>query len=324
MPSIYTHYKFGRDVLSKFSKDFNNNINDDYYNLFNQSFDTLYYYNFLSLKKGRKIREFAHYAHRNNSNLFFSNLIKYIKENNLEHNKEIISMLYGFINHYVLDTTIHPFLNYKTGRFNKHNKSTKKYKGIHPKVEIMIDRYFYEKDTKKDWSNYKIYQDFMKKMTFSPEVKNTLDIVFKETFNTTNMGIIYETSNNQSLSIYKYLMKDKYGIKKIGYQICDFFSPFKDSLYSSYSWHVKPIEKKFLTNNYMDWCNPVDKEIFYTKTFFNLYDESLIYSKTLIEEVNKILYNNKSIKEFLELIGNKNYETGLDLDDKRILQYFEF
>ena len=119
-------------------------------------------------------------------------------------------------------------------------------------------------------------------------------------------------------------MKDRYGIKKLGYHTIDICTPFKNSLYSSYSQHVPKVNKKLLNADNLPWCNPVDKDMFYEKSFFNLYDEALNYSINLIKTANCVIKNEQNISELLKLLGNKNYETGLSIDDKRLLQYFEF
>lgn len=326
MPSIYTHYNFGLDVLKKLDKKTSTMINgkNDYYNLFNESFDTLYYYNFLSLKKGKNIREFAHYMHRSNSTQLFLNIINYIKDNNLEDNKEVICFLYGLINHYSLDTTMHPYLNYKSGRFNKLDKSTKKYKGIHTNMELMIDRYFYETTTNKNWNDYKIYNDFLKDLNFSNELKNTIDDVFYETFNKQNMAFIFEKSNKDSRTIYKLLVKDKYGIKKFLYSLVDLVTPSKKDKYKSYSWHVETADEFLLNNEHRAWCNPIDNDIMYEDSLMDLYNKATHYSLELIKEINNVIYRDKKIDKLVLLLGNKNYETGYPIEDKRILKYFEF
>lgn len=326
MPSIYTHYKFGIDVLAKLDKNTQNLIRPkkDYYYIFNQSFDTLYYYNFLSLKKGSDIRSFAHHAHRCNTNKFFANAINYIIDNSLEENSEVMVFLYGFLNHYALDTTMHPYLNYKSGRYNPLDKSTKKYKGVHTTIEIMLDKYMYEKNTKLPWNNYKIYHDFLKKLEFSSTLVEALNTIFKDTFDKENIGNIYNISNNQSALIYRLLVKDKCGIKKKGYKMLDFFTPNKDSLYSSFSWYIKEFDTSLLNKNHLPWCNPVSNEEMYEDSFMELYLKAQNYAINLINETNKVIFERKNINALLDLLGNKNYETGLPISDKRLLKYFEF
>ena len=58
---------------------------------------------------------------------FFINIIKYIKDNNLTENSQVIALLYGHIAHYFLDINTHPLIYYiecgckKIGNISNHN-----------------------------------------------------------------------------------------------------------------------------------------------------------------------------------------------------------
>ena len=154
MPSIYTHTTFANDVYNKLNKDIQNTINEkkEFYKMFSQSFDNLYYYNFLSLKKGKHIRNLAKYCHTHKTQEYILNIINYIKKNKLNNNNEVLCYLYGTINHYISDSTLHPYINYRTGRyFKERHEATKKYIGIHTNTEIELDAYYYNLNTKKSF-----------------------------------------------------------------------------------------------------------------------------------------------------------------------------
>ena len=106
---------FSKEVLNKLSKEELNRLEDklDIYHTFAQSHDYLFYYTFGKNKK--KINNFGHYAHRHNTQNYLINIIKEIQDKHEENNPELLAYLYGSITHYVLDTTCHPFIFYKTG-----------------------------------------------------------------------------------------------------------------------------------------------------------------------------------------------------------------
>ena len=114
MPATYTHHIFTKDVLKVVDLDVKEKLEkkEDLFNLFGKSFDILF---FSKAKLG-------HFAHKNHVNLYFQNILKYIKENRLEDNEEVLAYLYGSLCHYILDSTIHPYIVYKTGKFNIKNK----------------------------------------------------------------------------------------------------------------------------------------------------------------------------------------------------------
>ena len=88
MPSIYVHTIFADDVKERLDNKTQKIINtkDKYYKMFSQSFDNLYYYNFLSLRRGKDIRKLATYCHTHNTQKYFMNMISYIKNHNLYKN----------------------------------------------------------------------------------------------------------------------------------------------------------------------------------------------------------------------------------------------
>jgi len=140
MPAITTHHIFAEDVYSKLSKDLKKKLGKsyDFYLMFSQSFDFFLY----SPKK--RIRKMQRFAHTMNTQSYFINLVRNIKEEKLENKTEALTYLFGSINHYVLDSIAHPFVLYKSGFYDKNNKDTFKYRGMHTRMEFMLDSYFYE------------------------------------------------------------------------------------------------------------------------------------------------------------------------------------
>ena len=184
MPSIYTHNYFAVDTYKKLSKEKIYQIKDKtFYKIFAQSFDTLFYYNSYSIKPGKEYRKLGHSAHHHKTWEYFKNIIEYIKNNKL-YDDANLGYLYGSILHYVLDSTCHPYIHYISGRFNKNDvKETKKYLGNHAINEIMIDSIYYYKDHDDKYYKYKLYNEIIPKVIFPENLKETLDYVFKETFN---------------------------------------------------------------------------------------------------------------------------------------------
>ena len=116
MPATITHAYFVKDVIDILPDDIKNNLNLRRSMMFGQSTDSLMFYNLFSLLPGKKIRDFQGYFHNNNTQDFFINLLRYIKDNNI-HDIDTYSFLVGFICHYALDSTIHPFIIYQVSRF---------------------------------------------------------------------------------------------------------------------------------------------------------------------------------------------------------------
>ena len=112
MPATMTHACFAKDVYDILPDDIKNSLSISRLKMFGQSTDSLMFYNLLSLSPGKDIRKFQSFFHRNQSQEFFLNLTRYIKDNSIR-DSDTLSFLVGFICHYILDSTIHPYIYYK-------------------------------------------------------------------------------------------------------------------------------------------------------------------------------------------------------------------
>jgi len=296
MPALYTHYKFGQDILNKLNKPIQKKINTniEYYNMFNQGFDNLYYYPF----KWNYYKNFGINAHKYNIDIFFTSIFKYIKDNNLQNNQKITNLIYGFINHYTLDTILHPYINYQVKNLNI----------PHTKIEFMLDYYLYTKNNLK-WKN-KIYKTLIPKLKFPKELLNTINYLFKNTYNENNIGKIFNKSHNCCYYIYRYFINDLSGIKTFIYKIIDFFINSK-----SFKLHkntfTKNVDLRILNLQKNSWNNPKDKSEVHNYSIIELYNYSLKICLKLNKEAYKVLNNKKDIQDFIKLLNKielKNIE----------------
>ena len=84
MPATMTHAFFSKDVYDIMPTDIKENLNIKRVIMFGQSTDSFIFYNLFSLKSGKKMREFQHAFHTKQSQEFFLNLLRYIKDNNIK------------------------------------------------------------------------------------------------------------------------------------------------------------------------------------------------------------------------------------------------
>ena len=158
MPATIVHSYFAKDVYDILPKNIKESISPTRIKMFGQSADSLMFYNLFSLLPGKKVRNFSRTFHRNKSQDFFINLITYIKDNNLGTDSDVCSFLVGFICHYELDSTIHPYVFYKTGVFIKGRPDTYKYNGLHQEMEYYLDSYMIFQNEKVEAKDFKMYK----------------------------------------------------------------------------------------------------------------------------------------------------------------------
>ncbi len=300
MPSIVTHHLFAKDCLKKT----NIEVDNDIYFIFAQSFDNLFYYKFFTPFLGKKIRRLGNRAQREKINDYFLNILIYIKNNNLQNNKEINAYLMGSICHYALDTTCHPYIIYNSGITN----IDKKYRGGHEKMEVMIDAILYEKKTHQKLKDANLSNTLLPLKKFSSELKNIIDTTFQKTFAIENIGTIYEKSYKTGHFILKYFVTDHTGIKKKMYQIKDYFSQGK--MYQYLSFHINSLDKTVLNEERKTWYYPTDNTIKRNDSFTMLYTKAIKMASNLMEISQLYLKNKISIEIVAKEFKNLSYSTG--------------
>lgn len=324
MPATITHAYFAEDVYNRISDQTKQKISSEKKSLmmFAQSTDSLMFYNITNFKKGKKIRALQYIFHSNKVNLYFNNLLTYTKENNFYNNPQVLSFIYGMVCHYSLDTTCHPYIFYKTGNFNKKDKTTHKYNSLHTYMETYIDNYFI-KERVKNISKFKISEFCFDLKPFNKELNTIINNSFYKTYKVKNMDKIYYTSLKQMKNFLTLFRFDKYGIKNIGYKTIDTFTPKYVFKFHTLSYKTQITDKNYLNTNNKEWCYPVNKNIKSTLSFEQLYNKAVDNTINIINNINDYFYNNKQIN-IDKLFKNKSYITGIDCDKNLVQKYFEF
>ena len=320
MPSIVTHKLFGRDVIKNRQTE---NIDLDIYDIFNQSFDTFLYYKFFSFKKDKNSEFLKKNGHRIKTREYFLNIANNIKKYNLNNDPECRAYLFGSLNHYVADSTIHPFVFYKTGVFKKENKNTYKYNSLHTKMEFMLDCYFYEKTIKKRFYKHKIYKYEFPKVSFNDNLNFLIDQSIKDTFNINDCSKIYFKALKTGKFIFRFGVYDRFGIKKILYSIIDIFRGKKRKKCKYVSSYVKKIDPNYLNLERNIWYHPATKEKF-NYSIDDLYNLALKKSYTYFNYFDSFLNNRCDLETLKNNIDNVSYINGLNINEKHPLKYFEF
>lgn len=322
MPSFTTHHIFSDLVLDNLD----NNINDeltkylDIYHVFAQSHDYLFYYTF-DLKNAKRIKSLGHHAHKNKTQNYLLSIINYIKTNNLQDNYEILSYLYGSITHYVLDSTCHPFIFYKTGAYNKDDRFTKKYNGGHTMMEKTLDAIMFENQYRLKYNHCNINK-LIKKPHFSKELIDTINYAYKETYNEDNIGLYFKKAIKHRKIINSIVIHDYFGLKKILYKLIELLS-FNNIKIIYYSNHIINPNLDYLNTERKTWNHPCIKELTYKESFEDLINISIQKCINIIEACHQYLNNQLSIKDLKKYIPNVSYSNGLLLEEYKVMKFFE-
>lgn len=110
MPTTYTHYSFGQEVLKGLNAE-KQSIIEKYKELFDVGLhgpDLLFYYNALSKNE---VNRLGSALHKLPGSFFFENAVKVIGKQ--EEKEAYYAYVYGFICHYVLDVFCHGYIDEK-------------------------------------------------------------------------------------------------------------------------------------------------------------------------------------------------------------------
>ena len=289
-----------------------------------QNMDVLFFYNIINFKKGKNVRNFGNYFHNHKTLEFFSTLINYIKYNGHQYDPEVMAFLYGMLSHYVLDSTMHPYVIYKTGEFDKNDPNTYKYNHLHADLEAYFDNYLITIRENINPNYFKCYEYCFNVDSIGKNLIEVMDFTYREVFNINDFHNYYLKSIKHMKKFFRIFRYDPIGFKKMGYEIIDFFCPRILLRKVSLSYHISMKgKKKFLNLEHQVWYNPTDKRTKSNKSLLELYTKSLDTTVKMIQEINRFLYYDEKIN-LKKVIGNLSYVTGKDCDKKKELKYFEF
>ena len=326
MPSSITHAYFSIDTYNKLPTKYQAKTNIDYLKIFSQGSDPFMFYNFFIGKSAKEMTNLQETIHTKKTASFFKNTIKYIHKHNLYNNKEIMSYLYGYICHYYLDLYTHPYIYYKSGIFNKFDKSTYKYNAIHQKYEYLIDLYLINKKERIPYYKFKPHQFLFKNTNISRTLANLIDTTLENTYKYKNISKYYQKSLKHMYLFYKYINYDPYSYKLFIYTIIDKITPKKIINLKELSFHNKLDNiDKILNSSNQKWNLPWDKEKTSPLSFKELYNLALNNTIDTIIKITDMLDEKKLDNKLLDtLFKNLSLTTGINCNNNIIMKYFEF
>lgn len=239
------------------------------------------------------------YFHNHNVRDYYLELLKLIKENKQLENKEIMAFLYGQLDHFVLDTVMHPLIYYMTENLTNQSILTP-----HAITEMNIDNYVMKKYGNNDLLYYH-------KLTIdNQETAKIIDELYKK-FNILNAPLKY------SLGIILMTYFDTFIRRNIGVfsSIIPKMINLRDIYYSDNIDKVLP----YLNLDREIWYHPETGEEF-NYSFDDLWNKSFDLSRELIEDVNNYLYKDKDIKNSL-IMDNISYDTSIPCEKGKTLKY---
>lgn len=237
--------------------------------------------------------------HSHNSGVFFDALIRHIKEKKLQDNPKVMAFVYGQLDHYVLDSIMHPLIYYMT------EKLPLRYKiNPHALIEFWIDDYVMMKNNKKD------YKYVNNSSNIDKDLAGAINDSYTKIYKNNNAAIKYDIGIFSIVKFDTFRKSKSAWLKEIfkKLKVGDIFHERKLSRVSNY-----------LNLEHRRILHPITGEK-YHYSFDDLWNESLTRAKELITDVNDYLYKDKPLNNYF-IRENISYNTCLPCREKETFRY---
>ena len=284
--------------------------------------DFFFYYRIWPWKNNASIPKIADKIHKTKTEVFLGQAIDSIKETDLGSKAGQMTLAYwmGFLCHYALDTTAHPFIYYHSGINKDDDAKTKGDHNNHKFLENIIDTIMSKK-----------YENIMglprNQTECLPRDANALMPVYESVADIINKvyGVDVEVTiirdavadmrkligimNDPKHRLRWWFNKAESIISKPKYITTAAFPAGSNLHYD------------FMNMNHNTWVHPCDKSIEYKDSFQDLFDMSIERAVELMEFAWDTIRGDQTTEEFESLLGGLSYDTGLPCTDSRKLRY---
>jgi hypothetical protein len=310
MPDFYMHHKIAKAIAKIISQP----IDENMLLVGAQGPDPLYYP--VLNKRSTTFHTYADYLHEKNTSKALTHMTTYTKNN---FNKDTYSFLIGYICHYGLDITVHPYVYHNVGIYNKNDSSTKEMQGLHLKFERSIDAALIEKDTNRKAHKFPFTKKCFPVKNVTTNVSDMMDDLLKTTFEEKDGNAMWQQAVKAQYLTIKHLVTDRFGYKKVFLRVMDVFLKQEDMFLKDLSMFHHLETYDYLNLNHTPWLHPITGEKF-TLSIPDLYDQALARTSQMIEKVNQYIFDNETI-DLNKVFGNLSYNSGIDCDHDQTMKH---
>ena len=322
MPTTIVHKYFFEDVLDKTSDGVRHQMDTNFMPIAALGPDHFLFSPWL-YRKSRALLRLLQSTHTAD---YIINMATFIKEHKLMNNNQVMTYFYGTVSHMILDATTHPYIIYKTGRFDKQKKKkTVKYNGLHSDLETFLDCYFIYTRENILPHEKKIYKVLDYKKEYTNDFINFID---KALFNTYGVNKGFKNYYHAIRGNYWYSRNYRNDPWKIKLPILKFYDKLTGKYHTNtqgYTYSM-PFKNKYhyLNLEKKEWQHPVLAHKYYNTSFIELYIKAMDQTVKLIKDLEIYFNSKKDVRYLRKIVPNVSYYTGLDLSEKQTLKYFDF
>ena len=301
MPEIVLHRFFAREVLHRLPKPVQDHIDPEVYALGSRGPDPLGIVYFYRLPRWKREHGKSNLLHTKGCGLLFRSLTEEAKSAPEEIRQPLFSFLAGFLTHYALDSTCHPYIIFQAG-------AGKENAGNHRSLEHALDRKRL-KEQGMDLHARPITRELLPKAGLPPGIRPAVDAAFRKAFGWEDAWKLLNRAYRDERRFLR-LTEDPVGSF---YGLLRRVTANRNLRSLSYAEPSYP-EADIANGQHRAWRNPYAPEITSRRSMADLETEAANLAEAWITGVHASLYE---AGDFPEAIGNRSFESGLDADDSR-------
>ena len=226
---------------------------------------------------------------------------------------ELFSYLAGFLCHYCLDRTAHPYIVCKTGNYDG-TAATLPYRGAHMRLERAIDSWVIRRYYGGVPGLFSLPRRVLKLRRLPERMRTGLESAYASVYGWTGAWEALNAAIRDQRLFYA-LVQDPAGLLNAA-------APLLDDGKSPYDYRVLSYRGRdldgvdFLNAGRAPWHHPCDPSLVSRESFPDLFERARTLAVSLTEEAWRFVYLDGA-PELAEKLGNASYSTGLPCGDPR-------
>lgn len=284
--------------------------------------DLFFYYGIWPWKKTYSVPDFADKVHKDKTSLFLSTAFDMLRDEDLSTKTGQMRIAYwmGFLSHYALDTTAHPFVHYFAGLNNDEKSKKNGDKHHHKYFENIIDTILSRKFSFMPDLPRNQHSCIPKNPRALRPVFEHLVKVYEAVYETVISPDVIETATTDMYKLLKLLFDPKFK-KRAMYRKME-KSISKPQYITTAAFPADAdYNMDYLNTNHQPWLHPCDNAMEFRQSFMDLFDRAVMRSENLMYFGWNVFKNQESLDAFKEVLGDYSYDTGLPCHDPRALKY---
>lgn len=232
-----------------------------------------------------------------------------------EEKTHLFSYLAGFLCHYCLDRSAHPYILYKSGDYDEARPETLLYRGAHTRLERAIDCHIIRRHYRQTPWHFPIVQTVLSLKKLPEDLRSGLNRAHESVY---GWPEVFDDLNRclRDQKIFYWLMQDPSGLVSLLMSLADNGKSRQD--YRSLPYYHKDIDPArcdYLNEQKAPWSHPCDESLVCCDSFPELFEKALAEAASLLGLARR--YVQGEDVPLAEALGNASYETGFDCGDPR-------